>query len=71
MLTDSRYLQLGASRRALHWRSTGWASSLGTLKANILVWKMLLHEMAKPGRVIRWEHGLHRSMYRGTKWPMG
>ena len=29
---------------------------LSSLKANILVWEMLLHQMAKLGRVIKWEH---------------
>ena len=29
---------------------------LRSLKANILGWEMLLHKMAKLGRVIRWEH---------------
>ena len=53
---NTQYLQLGASVGPLTWRSRGWTSPSGALKANILVWEMLLHEMAKPGRVIRWEH---------------
>ena len=37
------------------------------MKANIPVWEMLLHEMAKPGRVIRWEHVLAHVNVQGNK----
>ena len=34
----------------------GWTTSSGKLQAHVPVWEMLLHEMEKPGRDVRWEH---------------
>ena len=56
ILTDSRYLQLGASGRAQHWKSKGWTTTSGKLQVHVPVWEMLLQEMATPGREVRWEH---------------
>ena len=54
--TDSQYLQLGATGRAQHWKSKGWTTTSGKLQVHVPVWEMLLREMAKPGREVRWEH---------------
>ena len=56
ILTDSQYLQLGATGRAQHWRSKGWTTTSGKLQVHVPIWEMLLREMAKPGREVRWEH---------------
>ena len=56
ILTDSEYLQLGATGRAQHWRSKGWTTTSGKLQVHVPVWEMLLREMAKLGREVRWEH---------------
>ena len=56
ILTDSRYLQLGATGRAQHWRSKGWTTTSGKLQVHVPVWEMLLQEMVKPGREVKWEH---------------
>ena len=55
ILTDSHYLQLGATGRAQHWKSKGWTTTSGKLQVHVPVWEMLLHEMEKPGREVRWE----------------
>ena len=54
ILTDSQYLQLGATRRAQHWKSKGWTTSFGKLQVHVPVWEMLLHETEKPGRDVKW-----------------
>ena len=56
ILTDSQSLELGATGRAQHWRSQGWTTTSGKLQVRVPVWEMLLQEMAKPGREVRWEH---------------
>ena len=56
ILTDSQYLQLGATGRAQHWKSKGWTTKSGKLQVHVPVWEMLLQEMATPGREVRWEH---------------
>ena len=56
ILTDSQYLQLGATGRAQHLKSKGWTTTSGKLQVHVPVWEMLLQEMAKPGREVRWEH---------------
>ena len=56
ILTDSQYLQLGATCRAQYWRSKGWTTTSGKLQVHVPVWEMLLQETAKPGREVRWEH---------------
>ena len=56
ILTDSQYLQLGATGRAQHLKSKGWTTTSGKLQAHVPVWEMLLQEMATPGREVRWEH---------------
>ena len=56
ILTDSQYLQLGAAGRAQHWKSKGWTTTSGKMHVHVPVWEMLLREMAKPGREVRWEH---------------
>ena len=56
ILTNSQYLQLGATGRAQHWSSKGWTTTSGKLQVHVPVWEMLLREMAKPGREVRWEH---------------
>ena len=56
ILTDSQYLQQGASGKAQNWKSRGWTTSLGALKAIVLVWELSLHEMSKPDKQVRWEH---------------
>ena len=56
VLTNSQYLQLGATGRAQHWRSKGWTTASGKLQVHVPVWEMLLREMAQPGRELRWEH---------------
>ena len=56
ILTNSQYLQLGATGRAQHWKSKGWTTTSGKLQVHVPVWEMLLQEMAKPGREVRWEH---------------
>ena len=57
ILSDSQYVQLGATGRAQHWKSTGWTTTSGKLQVHVPVWEMLLHEIEKPGREVRWEHG--------------
>ena len=56
ILTDSQYLQVGTTGRAQNWKSKGWTTSSGKLQVHVPVWEMLLHEMEKPGRDVRWEH---------------
>ena len=56
ILTDSQYLQLGATGMAQHWKSKGWTTTSGKLQVHVPVWEMLLREMAKLGREVRWEH---------------
>ena len=56
ILTDSQYLQLGATGRAQHWRSKGWTTTSGKLQVPMSVWEMLLQEIAKPRRKVKWEH---------------
>ena len=56
ILTDSQYLQLGATGRAQHWKSKGWTTTSGKLQVHVPVWEKLLQEMATPGREVRWEH---------------
>ena len=56
ILTDSQYLQLGATGRAQHWKSKGWTATSGKLQVHVPVWEILLQEMATPGREVRWEH---------------
>ena len=56
ILTDSQYLQLGATGRAQHWKSKGWTTSSGKLQVHVPVWEILLRELATPGREVRWEH---------------
>ena len=56
ILTDSQYLQLGATGRAQQWKSKGWTTTSGKLQVPVPVWEMLLQEIAKPGREVRWEH---------------
>ena len=56
ILTNSQYLQLGATGGAQHWKSKGWTTTSGKLQVHVPVWEMLLQEMAKPGREVRWEH---------------
>ena len=56
ILTDSQYLQLGATGRAQHWKSKGWTTTSGKLQVHVPVWEMLLQEMATPRREVRWEH---------------
>ena len=56
ILTDSQYLQLGATGRAQHWKSKGWTTTSDKLQVHVPVWEMVLQEMAKPGREVRWEH---------------
>ena len=56
ILTDSQYLQLGATGRAQHWKSKGWTTTSGKLQVHVPVWETLLQEMATPGREVRWEH---------------
>ena len=56
ILTDSQYLQLGATGRAQHWKSKGWTTTSGKPQVHVPVWEMLLQEMATPGREVRWEH---------------
>ena len=55
ILTDSQYLQLGATSRARHWKSKEWTTTSGRLQVHVPVWEMLLLEMAKRGREVRWE----------------
>ena len=56
ILTDSQYLQLGATGRAQHWKSKGWTTTCGKLQVHVPVWEVLLREMATPGREASWEH---------------
>ena len=56
ILTDSQYLQLGATGRAQHWKSKGWTTTSGKLQVHVQVWEMLLQEMATRGREVRLEH---------------
>ena len=56
ILTDSQYLQLGATGGAQHLKSKGWTTTSGKLPVHVPVWEMLPQEMAKPGREVRWEH---------------
>ena len=56
ILTDSQYLQLGATGRAQHRMSKVWTTTSRKMQVHMPVWEMLLQEMAKPGREVRWEH---------------
>ena len=56
ILTDSQYLQLGATGRAQPWRSKGWTTTSGKLQVHVPVWEMLLQKMAKPRREVGSEH---------------
>ena len=56
ILTVSQYPQLGATGSAQHWKSKRWTTTSGKLQVHVLVWEMLLQEMAKPGKRVRWEH---------------
>ena len=56
ILTDSQYLQLGATGRAQHWKSKGWTTTSGKLQVHVPVWETLLQEMTMPRREVRWEH---------------
>ena len=56
ILTDSQYLQLGAMSRAQHWKSKGGTTSSGKLQVHMPLWEMLLQDMEKLGRDVRWEH---------------
>ena len=56
ILADSQYLKLGATGMAQHWRSKGWTTTSGKLQVHVPVSEMLLQEMAKPRREVRWEH---------------
>ena len=56
ILTDSQYLQLGATGRAQHWKSKGWTTTSGKLQVHVPVREMLLQEMATPGREVRWDN---------------
>ena len=56
ILTDSQYQQLGPTGRAQCWKSKGWTTTSGKLQLHVPVWEMLLEEIAKPGRKVRWEH---------------
>ena len=42
ILTDSQYLQLGATGRAQHWKSKGWTTTSRKLQVHVPVWEMLL-----------------------------
>ena len=66
ILTDSQYLQLGATGRAHHWRSKGWATTSGKLQVHVPVWETLLQEMAKPRREVTCEHVLARVNVQGN-----
>ena len=35
ILTDSQYLQLGATGRAQHWKSKGWTTTSGKLQVHV------------------------------------
>ena len=70
ILTDSQYLQLGATGRAQHRKSKGWTTTSGKLQVHVPVREMLLQEMATPGREVRWEHSQHMSTCRGMRWRM-
>ena len=70
ILTDSHYLQLGATGKARHWKSKGWTTMCGKLQVQVPVWEMLLQEMAKPGREVRWEHVPTHVTARGMRWQM-
>ena len=67
IFTDSQYLQLGATGRAQHWKSKGWTATSGKLQVHVPVWEMLLQEMAKPGREVRWEHVLAHVNVQGNE----
>ena len=67
ILTDSQYLQLGATGTAQHWKSKGWTTTSGKLQVHVPVWEMLLREMAKPGREVRWEHVLAHVNVQGNE----
>ena len=56
ILTDSQYLQLGATGRAQHWKSKGRTTMSDKLQVHVPVWEMLLQETATPGREVRWEY---------------
>ena len=56
ILTDSQYVQLGATGMAQHCKSKGWTTTSGKLQVHVLVLEMVLQEMATPGREVRWEH---------------
>ena len=70
-LTDSRYLQLGATGRAQHWKSKGWTTTSGKLQVHVPAWEMLLKEMATPGRKVRWEHDLAHVNVQGNEVAIG
>ena len=53
---DSQYLQQGANVKAQSCKSRGRVTVSGALKAHVLVWELLLSEMSKPSRPVRWEH---------------
>ena len=63
ILTDSHNLQLGAISRA----SKGWTTTSGKLQVHVPVWEMVLHEMEKPGREVRWEHVLPHINVQGNE----
>ena len=67
ILTDSQNLQLGATGRAQHRKSKGWTTTSGKLQVHVPVWEMLLHEMEKPGRGVRWEHVLAHVNVQGNE----
>ena len=67
ILTDSQYLQLGAIGRTQHWKSKGWTPTSGKLQVHVPVPEMLLQEMAKLGREVRWEHVPARVNVQGTE----
>ena len=67
ILTDSQYLQLGATGRAQHWKSKGWTATSGKLQVHVPVSEMLLQEMATPGREVRWEHVLAHVNVQGNE----
>ena len=67
ILTNSQYLQLGATGKAQHWKSKGWTTTSRKLQVHVPVWEMLLQEMAKLGREVRWEHVLAHVNMQGNE----
>ena len=55
ILTDSQYLQLGATGRAQQWKSKGWTTTSGKLQVHVPVSETVLQEIAKLGREVTWE----------------